>query len=577
MTMPTLGKKGVKGIESPMIQTGKDEPLTQKKGCIVKGIPLSPGIVEGLVHTHRNILGPIDVPADIKRHDIEEEFYRLDEATTKVSDDLCALAVRVEEQVDARLASIFGIHKLIVEDTSLRNELKREIEDNLVTASSAVKTVFLRWEKRFLLMDSQISRDKGEDMKDVSIRLSNALAGITVHPLDEIPQHSVLAISRLLPSDTVFLSGRSISAVLLEYGSYGSHASLFLREMGIPCISGISGIQSLFSEEDPALVNADEGTVIIRPMEKQIRIFRGKMDENRQNREIVRLKAAGPAVTEDGLRISVLANVGCPEDTERAMENGADGIGLYRMERAYLGRIAPPKVSELLSEMRQTLSSAKGLPVNVRLLDLGSDKQLAFMSFLAESNPALGQRGIRLLLKYPELLKTNMRALLQLSLEFDIRILVPMVSLPEEMARVREILDRLCSEENMASPPPLGAMIETPAAALSAKLIGEYADFLSFGTNDLTQYSYAADRENGAVETYFNDSSQVIFRLIGLTRGDVPDMPLSVCGELAGQPQNVEKLLSCGIETLSVAPPLIPLIKEAVRHSRLQKPSVGLV
>ena len=540
---------------------------SKKKGQVMKGVAISSGIAEGFVHTHRYNLGPIDVPTDIAKHEIDEEFYRLDNATAKVSEDLNDLAGRVEKQVDARLASVFGVHQLIAEDATLRSELKREIRDNLVTASSAVKTVFLRWEKRFLQMDSQISKDKGDDMRDVSIRLSNALAGITVHPLDEIPPGSVLAISRLLPSDTVFLASRSISAVLLQFGTFGSHSSLFLREMGIPCLSGLQKLESLFSEGDIALVDANDGTVTIRPLSGQIRDFRKKTSESRDLLEKIRLKSAGPAVTRDGVRISVMANIGDRGDTERAMENGADGIGLYRMERAYLGRISPPETEELLCEMRETLSAAKDRPVCIRLLDLGSDKQLVFMKFLAETNPALGLRGIRLLLKYPELLKTNLRALLLLSREFDLSILVPMVTLPEDMARVREILEQLCLEECIPEPPPLGAMIETPAAALSAKMIGEYADFLSFGTNDLTQYSYAADRENGAVDRYFSSSYHAIYRLMSITREDVPEMPLSICGELAGQPKIVKHLLECGIRTLSVAPPMIPIIKEAIRLS----------
>jgi phosphoenolpyruvate-protein kinase (PTS system EI component) len=454
----------------------------------------------------------------------------------------------------------------------LRAELKKEILDNLVTASSAVKTVFLRWEKRFLLMESQIARDKGDDMRDISIRLSNALAGITVHPLDEIPRGSVFVTSRLLPSDTVFLSGRSVSAILLEYGSTGSHAALFAREMGLPCISGISNILTTAPNGALALVDADIGTITIRPQEKQKLTFRRKVDDNEHAQHLARQHARGPAVTKDDVTISVLANVGCSDDTERAVLNGADGVGLYRMERAYLGRVVPPNTDELLTEMRQTLEAAKGRTVCVRLLDLGTDKPLPFMKFLAETNPSLGRRGIRLLREYPVLLKTSLRAILELSREFDVRILVPMVTLPDDVAAVKVYLTQLGSELQMPSLPELGAMIETPAAALSAREIGRYVDFLSFGTNDLTQYAFAADRENAAVEQYFNDAAEVIFRLLGLTHDDVPDVPLSVCGELAGRPEHIPRLLQCGIRTLSVAPPLIPIVKETIRNSLCTAP-----
>ena len=249
------------------------------------------------------------------------------------------------------------------------------------------------------------------------------------------------------------------------------------------------------------------------------------------------------------------------------MSNGAEGVGLYRMERVYLGRVVPPNPEELLNEMRQTLAAAKGRVVCVRLLDIGADKPLPFMRFLAETNPSLGRRGIRFLREYPELLETHLRAVLELAREFDVSVLIPMVTLPDDAAAVRESLAELGSELQVSALPKLGAMIETPAAALSAREIAEHVDFLSFGTNDLTQYAFAADRENAAVERYFNDTSDVIFRLLQIAHDDVPDAPLSLCGELAGRPEHIPRLLQCGIRTLSVAPPLVPMVKEAIRKS----------
>ena len=537
----------------------------KRTDTIIQGSSISPGLAKGVIHVHRSILGPIDISPDILQHEVENEYSRLDVATAKISDDLAVLASRVEKEVDSRLANIFEAHQLIAENSSLREELRREIVENLVTASSAVKTVFLRWEKRFLLMESQISRDKSDDMRDVSIRLSNALAGITGHPLEAIPSHCVLAASRLLPSDTVFLTRSTTKAVLLEHGSHGSHTALFLREMGIPCVSRISNILTVVAAGEMALVDADAGSIIICPQEKQLRAFRKRVAEKEHAQRLARQHTAEVAVTKDHVTISVLANVGCEEDTTRAMANGAEGIGLYRMERAYLGRVVPPNTEELLAEMRQTLDAAKGRSVYVRLLDLGTDKQLPFMKFIAETNPSLGRRGIRLLYEYPELLRTSLCAALKLSSEFDLRILIPMVTLPEDVRLVRGVLTQLAREMEISALPSLGAMIETPAAALSARKISKYADFLSFGTNDLTQYAFAADRDNAAVERYFNDASDIIFRLLRLTHDDVPDVPLSVCGELAGRPEHIPRLLQCGVRTLSVAPPLIPAIKEAIR------------
>ncbi|MGB5727409.1 MAG: phosphoenolpyruvate--protein phosphotransferase [Thiogranum sp.] len=540
---------------------------------IIHGTPLSPGLAQGLIHVHRGLLGPIDAPVDIEQNNVTDEFSRLDVATARISDDLFTLAARVEQEIDSRLAEVFGTHQLMLHDASLREELRKEIVDNLVNASTAVKTVFLRWEKRFLLMESQIARDKGDDMRDISIRLRNALAGITMHPLEEIPDGCVLATSRLLPSDTVFLAGRSVSAVLLEYGSTGSHAALFAREMGLPCISGFPHLLTTVPNGALALVDADTGMVTISPREKQQVIFRKKVDDKAHDYKLARSRAMSPAVTKDGVMISVLANVSCSDDTEKAMSNGADGVGLYRLEQAYLGRVVPPNTDELLNEMRLTLDAAKGCTVYVRLLDIGSDKPLPFIGFLAETNPSLGRRGIRFLREYPELLKTQLQAVLELAREFEVRVLVPMVTLPDDVAVVKNYLTQLCSQLRISTPPRLGAMIETPAAALAAQELVKHADFLSFGTNDLTQYAFAADRENAAVEGYYKDASDVIFRLLRITHDDVPDIPLSLCGELAGRPEHIPRLLQCGIRTFSVAAPLIPIIKETISNSWCSAPS----
>jgi phosphoenolpyruvate-protein phosphotransferase len=531
------------------------------------GVPISPGLAEGIIHVNRAPFGPIDAPGSIGRNKVDEEFARLDAATSRISDDLFALAAKVEKEIDARLAGVFEAHQLIVKDSSLQAELRREIAGNLVSAGSAVKTVLLRWEKKFLLLESQVFRGRSDDVRDISNRLSNALAGITAHALDEIPNGCVLATSRLLPSDTVFLANRSTSAVLLEYGCKGSHAALFAREIGLPCISGLRDLLTTVSDGASALVDGDTGTVTIHPGEKQKAVFRKNTHDKERAHRLGLEHAQDPAVTRDGVTISVLANVGCDDDTERAMLNGADGIGLYRVEQAYLGRVVPPGIDELFEEMCRTLEAAKGRTVCVRLLDIGADKPLPFMRFFAETNPSLGRRGIRFLLEYPELLETHLRAVLKLAGEFDVSLLVPMVALPDDVSAVKECISQLGSEMQTSSLPKLGAMIETPAAALSAREIAKHVDFLSFGTNDLTQYAFAADRENAAVERYFNDSADVIFRLLRMTHDDVPDVPLSVCGELAGRPAHVPKLLRCGIRMLSVAPPLVPAIKEAIRNS----------
>lgn len=547
------------------IRTYKPSPNSiPPKPLVIHGSPISPGFAKGMVYLQNDLLGPIDLQAKDSPHNVEMEFARLDEATAQISDDLLDLAARVEKEIDSRLAEVFGAHNQMLNDRLLKDEIKKEIVDNLVTAGSAVKSVFLRWETRFVLMESAIAREKSDDLRDISIRLRNALAGITVHPLESIPEGCVLVTQRLLPSDTIFLSNNSTAAVLLEYGAIGSHAALFTRQMGVPCISGIADILSL-AWDGTAQVDAYNGVVTVNPNREMRAVFEKQVREYAQSLAITKAQAATPAVTQDGVAIQVNANVGCNEDSCKAAEYGADGIGLYRLEQFYIGRSVPPGLDELILEMRHTLAPFKGQSVCVRLLDIGSDKPLPFIGFMAESNPSLGRRGVRLMREYPELLNTQLQAILDIHSDFDTQILVPMVTLPEDVKLVRDTLNTLCAQRDI-TPPKLGAMIETPAAALSAKAIAPYVDFMSFGTNDLTQYVFAADRENAAVEVYFDDTADVIFRLLALVHSDVPTMPLSICGELAGRKDFILRLLQCGVHSLSIAPPLIPAVKEAIRN-----------
>jgi len=536
------------------------------KTLTLSGKMLSPGLGEGRTFVYRDILTRFDEFYDIDDAHVEEERQRVDRAFAKISDDLSALAGRVEQEIHGDLSGVFRAHLAMVQDPSLKTEVKKEIDDECVSAGSAVRTVFRRWERRFRSMDAEVARQKSDDMRDLARRLVSALAGVHAHALEDIPRGRVLVANRLLPSDTVFLARNTAAAALLEVGGKGSHAALFAREIGLPCVAGLPGLLKTVSEGAYAVVDADEARAIVNPAAEQRKAFLAQRERRAHISANIRARAHEPAVTMDGVRIAVLANVGDAEDTRVAVENGADGVGLYRLEQIYLGHQRPPRLDELLEEMRETLQPAKDLPVYVRLLDVGADKPLPFLEIPRERNPALGQRGIRFLQEYPDLLQTQLDALLELSSDFDLHILVPMVALPRDMAAVEAGLRKAASRAKHSQRPKLGAMIETPAAALAARDLLKHAQFLSFGTNDLTQYAFAADRENAAVDTYFDDTHEVVFRLLGMVHDDVPEAPLSVCGELASRPGATARLVACGIGSLSVVPPSIPTVKEAVRN-----------
>lgn len=530
------------------------------------GTIISHGLASGNIHLHARLQGPVELPEIIAKLDADEEIARLDAATLQASDQLLLLAAKVEQHIDSQLSEVFRTHKLILNDTALIDELRTEINENLVSASRAVTRVFFRWEKRFKLMESMIAREKADDLHDISIRLRNALAGIILHPFENLPEQCVLVTPRLLPSDTVFLSERSISAVLLENASIGSHAALFTRQIGVPCLAGIPDIMNCFVQGSEVLVDAVRGTITIGPSLSEKQVFDKSRDKYLKEINSYQVDSRKAAMTRDGHQILVQGNIGNFADSERAEKNGADGVGLYRLEQFYIGRTSPPDVEELLAEMRHALLPFKGKSVCIRLLDVGSDKVVPFLQFMSEANPAMGRRGIRILRDYPELLITQLKAILQLLPDWDISVLIPMVTLLEDIITVKSLLAEL-GQYGDTSRIRLGAMIETPAAALSADILAPHVDFFSFGTNDLTQYTFAADRENPAVVMYFQDSSDVIFRLIALVHQDAPDTPLSLCGELGGRPEQIEKLLQSGIDSLGVSAPLIGKIKASVRQA----------
>ncbi|MDA3924760.1 MAG: phosphoenolpyruvate--protein phosphotransferase [Kiritimatiellae bacterium] len=533
----------------------------------LQGKTLSPGMGKGEAFVYRDVLTRHDEFYDIDEAQIDKELARFAEALIHITGVLDDLAEHVEEELDSNLAEVFRAHSMIVQDASLQAEVEKEIREEWVSAGSAVRTVFRHWERRFQSMEAEVARQKGDDIRDLARRLVSSLAGVRGHALEDIPPGCVLVANRLLPSDTIFMARSNVAAAVLEAGGAGSHAALFAHEIGLPCIAGLEGMLDNIMPGELVLVDADTAEAIVNPKQENETAFNEKQGQRNQSRANALENSRKPAVTKDGKPIKVYANVGCVTDTQVAMDNGAEGVGLYRIERAYLGRQLPPGVKALLKEMQVTLEPARGLPVYVRLLDVGADKPLPFLEQFAEINPSLGLRGIRFLEKYPELLQTQLDALLQLSADFDLHILVPMVTLPWDMKWVKELLNQIAMNKGISEVPRLGAMIETPAAALSARDIMKHADFLSFGTNDLTQYVFAADRENAAVDAYFDDTNDIIFRLQKMVHDDVPDVPLSVCGALACRSDCTARLLECGITTLSVAPPSIPEIKQAIRES----------
>jgi phosphotransferase system enzyme I (PtsI) len=391
-----------------------------------------------------------------------------------------------------------------------------------------------------------------------------------------MPPGRVLVARRLLPSDTVALPRCTVVGIVVECAGPGSHAALLAEALGIPTVAQIPNVTERVAEGDLLVVDGLRGEMVINPDGAMQARYEEEIRGAQARSARIRQSAREPARTLDGSTVAVLANVGCREDVVAAADQGADGVGLCRLEQFYLSRTTPPSVAELLAELRVMFAPVKGKPITVRLLDLGGDKPLPFLKLPEEDNPFLGRRGVRFLLRYPELLDTQLRVLFQYSQEQNVRILVPMVTLAADMVRVQSRLAVITNHQGQGKLPPLGAMIETPAAALTVSEIKAHADFLSVGTNDLTQYTLAAGRENQMVSEYYIEDHPSVLRLVRIITEEAGGLPVSVCGELARQLNIIPTLLKQGIRILSVAPPLVPGVKEAVRQTVLSQPVEAL-
>jgi phosphoenolpyruvate-protein phosphotransferase len=501
----------------------------------------------------------------IEPHQVEPEMERIRLAFVQVEAELEESARRLSEQIDPSLAEIFRAHRLMLENLLSSDEFEKELRESLTSAAEAVKRVFRKWETKFAAIQDETLRQRADDILDLARRVLRQLEGADAFGLAATPVGSVLVTQRLLPSDVVNLSPRDVKAIVVESLGQGSHAALIAREKGIPTLTGLPGLLGQIHSGDEALVDAFREALIISPSPETRRDFDQRLEQYRASLLTCKGQCRKPAITRDGRKISVEANLTAHASIETVIENGADGVGLFRIEELYFARELPLSEEELFTDLQHLVAPLREKPVTIRLLDIGGDKAIPSLRLPFESNPLLGKRGVRLLLDYPQLARAQFKSLLRLSRTQDIRILVPMVTVAREMQQMRELLVAVAREMGIENLPPLGAMIETPAAALTVGQIARHADFLSVGTNDLTQYTLVAGRDNASVSNYYEDTHPSMLRLLGIIIAEASGKPVTICGEMAGREEVIPTLLEIGFRTLSISPPLIPTTKELIR------------
>lgn len=546
------------------------EPSVER---LFRGVAASGGVVHGRVF--RIGSGTVDVrPRSIAERETEEELERFHRAITETRHQVLEIHQRVLLAMGATEAAIFEAHGLVLEDPALVGEISRAIREGLNGAEYAVQTVCSRFCAALEAADDPYLRERAADVQDVSHRVIRNLLGEMGPNLANLAEPVVLVAPDLSPSATALLDRSKVLGFATDRGGLTGHTAIVARKLRIPAVVGLGDLSRELQTGDHVLIDGHDGVLVLSPTDATL--FRyGQIRERREALE-VRLQAVRdlPAVTLDGAKIGLAANIDEPSEVATVRESGAHGVGLFRTEFLFLNREVPPDEDRQYAAYRAVAESLAPDPVVIRTLDLGGDK-LVDPDQTAEQNPFLGWRAIRISLARPEMFRVQLRAILRASVHGRIRLMFPMISSIDELLEAKALLEECRSDlvrQGVAHDRTLqvGMMIEVPSAALLAPHLAPHVDFFSLGTNDLTQYTLAVDRLNPRVATLHNPAHPAVLRLIRATvdAARAQGRWVGVCGEMAGDPALIPLLLGLGVDELSVTPALIPAAKHLLRRLR---------
>ncbi|MBN1269885.1 MAG: phosphoenolpyruvate--protein phosphotransferase [Kiritimatiellae bacterium] len=528
---------------------------------LLKGLPLSGGVAVARVCLF-NDRRHADLPmVRVSGDEVERERTRLIESAAIARDRLEEIRRDVAARIGPAEAEIFAAQRLILEDEVLINEMLAIVEGDTTNAEAAVHRVLDRYETRFLEMDDEYIKERASDMGEIRRRLLDILRQMQPSFQCAGEEHCqrgrnrIVVAEELTPSLTVDLDARHTLGFVTERGGANSHAAILARALGIPAVSGITGIHSAISCGTELLVDGNKGEVVVWPSEATLARARTEHGE----------KLAFPAAVPAVRGLAVMANISVAADVQEAVRMQAEGIGLYRTEFEFFTAGEPLDEDAQYERYASVIKAMAGKPVCFRLLDGGGDKPFGFLEVPQEENPALGWRGSRLLLDNPDLLRTQARAIARASRHGPVRVMYPVVVSLEQFRRLKDLFNAAIQGVDHGEIMQ-GVMFEVPAACLQAREILAEADFASIGTNDLVQYLFAVDRNNERVAADYNPDQPVLWSLLKDLAAIARELgrPLSVCGEMAGDPKYVLKLVDAGITAVSVSPRLIPGVRHAV-------------
>ncbi len=506
-----------------------------------------------------------------KTEDPEKEIEKVGQAVLQAQQQLQKLYDKALKEVGETSAAIFEVHQMMLEDEDYLDAIHNMIRTELVGAEYAVAVTGDNFSQMFAGMDDDYMRARAADVKDISNRLIQCLSGQDGSDF-AFEEPSIIVADDLSPSETVQMDKEKILAFVTVHGSANSHTSILARMMNIPALIGVPLDLSQIRSGMKAVVDGMQGEVVFEPDEGVCEEAANKLAKEKEKLHLLQELKGKENVTLGGKHVHVYANIGGVGDVGYVLENDAGGIGLFRSEFLYLGREDFPTEEEQLQAYRQVLQTMGEKKVIIRTLDIGADKQVDYFHLGKEENPALGYRAIRICLKQPDIFKTQLRALFRATVYGNLSIMYPMITSTEEVARIFEIVEEVKTELAKAQipfkDPEQGIMIETPAAVMIGDELAQMVDFFSIGTNDLTQYTLAIDRQNEKLDDFYNPHHKAILKMIQMVVDSAHKYGkwAGICGELGGDLELTEEFVKMGVDELSVSPSLILPLRKRIRE-----------